>query len=66
MVIHARGGQPPYTYSVDEIIELPGPRWEFEWNTGTAMARSIQVVDATGFKLAKQWYMAAQFPPKND
>jgi hypothetical protein len=63
LVITASGGQPPYKYSVDEIIALPGPRWEFQWNAGTAMTRSIQVVDATGAKVSKPWYMRPQFPP---
>jgi hypothetical protein len=66
LVITAKGGQPPYKYTVDEIIELPGPRWDFEWNVGSAMARSIQVIDATGHKVSQQWYMAAQFPPKDE
>ena len=63
MVITLTGGQPPFKYTVDEVVELPGPRWPFEWKTGTAMARSIQVVDARGHKVSKPWYMAAQYAP---
>jgi hypothetical protein len=66
LVITVKGGVPPYKYTVDEVIELPGPRWEFQWNTGRAMARSIQVIDATGAKVSKPWYMEAQVPPKDD
>jgi hypothetical protein len=66
LVITVKGGQPPYRYTVDEVVELPGPRWPFEWNTGVQMARSIQVYDATGAKVAKPWYMPAQTPPKED
>jgi hypothetical protein len=66
LVITVRGGQPPYSYSVDEIISLPGSRWEFQWNAGTALTRSIQVVDATGNKVSKPWYVQPQFPPKDD
>jgi hypothetical protein len=62
LVIQARGGQPPYKYSVDEIIEFPEPRWQFEWKLGTAMARSIQVIDAAGTKKSKRWYMPAPRP----
>jgi len=66
LVINAWGGQPPYQYSVDEVIKLPGPRWEFQWNVNTALTRSIQVVDAAGTKVSKPWYMAPQIAPKDD
>ena len=46
------------------VVELPGPRWKFEWNTGTAMARSIQVTDARGQKVSKPWYVPAKLKPK--
>jgi hypothetical protein len=62
LVIKARGGQPPYTYTVDEIIELDGPKWPFQWNTGVAMSRSIQVIDANGTKVSKAFYIKAQVP----
>jgi hypothetical protein len=65
LVINVQGGVPPFKYTVDEVIELPGPRWQFEWNTGSAMARSIQVVDATGAKVSKPWYEPAHVPPKD-
>jgi len=64
LVITMKGGQPPFRYTVDEVVELPGPRWEFQWNTGSAMARSIQVTDARGNKVSKPWYVPAQFKPK--
>ncbi|MBN1584006.1 MAG: hypothetical protein JXA89_25075, partial [Anaerolineae bacterium] len=63
LVITVKGGTPPYKYTIDEVIELPGPRWQFEWNTGVAMARSIQVIDARGFKVSKSWYEKAKNPP---
>jgi hypothetical protein len=44
---------------VDEIIELPGPRWEFTWKVGAAMVRSIQVVDSRGQKKSRPWYEPA-------
>jgi hypothetical protein len=62
LVIKAYGGQPPYTYTVDEIIELDGPEWPFQWNTGVAMSRSIQVIDANGTKVSKPFFMKAQVP----
>jgi len=63
LVITVKGGVPPYKYTIDEVIELPGPRWQFEWNTGVAMARSIQVIDARGSKVSKSWYEKAKNPP---
>lgn len=60
LVIKATGGVPPYRYMIDNVIELPGPRWEFKWKIGTAMARSIQVIDSRGTKVSKDWYE----PPK--
>jgi hypothetical protein len=66
LVITAWGGHPPYKYTVDEAIELSGPRWEVRWNTGVPMVRSIQVIDSTGYKVSKPWYMKALFPPKDD
>jgi hypothetical protein len=62
LVINVRGGQPPYKYTVDEIIELDGPRWAFQWNTGVAMSRSIQVIDANGTKVSKSFFIKAQEP----
>lgn len=56
LVIKAWGGKPPYKYTIDEVISLPGPEWKFEWNTGVAMARSIQVIDAQGTKVSKSMY----------
>jgi hypothetical protein len=64
LVITATGGKPPFKYTVDEFLVLPGPRWKFEWNTGTAMVRSIQVTDALGAKVSKPWYEPAHVPPK--
>lgn len=66
LVINAWGGQPPYEYSVDEVIKLPGPKWGFEWNVNTALTRSIQVVDAAGTKVSKPWYMPPQIAPQDD
>jgi hypothetical protein len=66
LVITAWGGQPPYQYSVDEVIKLPGNKWEFQWNVNTALTRSIQVVDAAGTKVSKPWYMPPQIAPKDD
>jgi hypothetical protein len=66
LVITMLGGQPPFRYTVDEVIVLDGPTWDFQWDTGRAMARSIQVVDARGNKVSKPWYVAAQVPPKDD
>lgn len=66
LVIEVTGGQPPYKYTVDEVDELPGPRWKFEWNTGAQMARSIQVIDALGTKVSKPWYEPPHVPPKDD
>jgi cell division septation protein DedD len=63
LVITMLGGQPPFRYSVDEVVELDGPRWEFQWNVGSAMARSIQVTDARGHKVSKPWYVPARYPP---
>jgi hypothetical protein len=65
LVITVLGGQAPFTYTVDEVFELDGPRWAFEWNTGQPMARSIQVIDAQGQKVSKPWYVHAQTPPKD-
>jgi hypothetical protein len=66
LVITAWGGQPPYEYSVDEVINLDGPRWAFEWKVNTALTRSIQVVDAAGAKVSKPWYVEPQIAPKDD
>jgi hypothetical protein len=66
LVITVNGGQPPYQYSVDEVIKLPGPRWDFQWNVNTALTRSIQVIDANGAKVSKPWYMAGQVPPEDE
>jgi len=65
LVILVRGGQPPYRYTMDEIVELEGPRHKFEWKTGVAMSRSIQVIDANGTKVSKPFYVPAQFKPKD-
>ena len=62
LVIKVTGGVPPYKYTVDEVIKLPGPRWKFDWNTGVAMARSIQVIDAQGHKVSKMWYESPKTP----
>jgi hypothetical protein len=66
LVIKTTGGQPPFKYTVDEIVELPGPRWQFDWKLGAPMARSIQVTDATGAKVSKPWYMPAQDKHRDD
>ena len=50
---------------MDEIIELEGPRYQFEWNTGVAMSRSIQVIDANGVKVSKPFYEPAHTKPKD-
>ena len=63
LVIEVKGGQSPFKYTVDEVVELPGPRWPFEWNTGSAMARSIQVIDARGQKVSKPWYEPSHVAP---
>lgn len=65
LVIKVRGGQPPYKYFVDEVFELDGPEWEIEWNTGVAMTRSIQVVDANGTKVSKSFYEPPHAKPKD-
>jgi hypothetical protein len=66
LVITMKGGQPPFRYTVDEVVVLDGPRWAFEWSAGRPMARSIQVTDARGHKVSKPWYVKAQVPPKDE
>jgi cell division septation protein DedD len=63
LVIKVTGGRPPYKYTMDEIFELPGPESEIEWNTGAAMVRSIQVIDANGTKVSKDFYEPPHRPP---
>jgi hypothetical protein len=63
LVIKVTGGQPPYKYTLDEVIELPGPESPIEWNTGVAMVRSIQVIDANGTKVSKDFYEPPHVPP---
>jgi hypothetical protein len=65
LVIKVLDGQPPFRYTIDEVIELDGPNWPFQWNTGQPMARSIQVTDARGQKVSKPWYVEAQYPPED-
>lgn len=56
LTIQAKGGRPPYRYSIDEVIQLTGPEWEVIWAYDTAMSRSIQVTDANGTRVSKSWY----------
>jgi hypothetical protein len=63
VVVKATGGRPPYKYTMDEIFEQPGPEWEIEWNAGVAMVRSIQVIDANGTKVSKDFYEPPHKPP---
>ena len=63
LVIEVTGGQPPYKYTMDEVIELPGPESQIEWNAGVAMVRSIQVIDANGTKVSKDFYEPPHKPP---
>jgi hypothetical protein len=63
LVIKVTGGRPPYKYTLDEVIELPGPESQIEWNTGVAMVRSIQVIDANGTKVSKDFYEPPHAPP---
>ena len=63
LVIKATGGRPPYKYTLDEVIELPGPESQIEWNTGVAMVRSIQVIDAAGTKVSRDFYEPPHVPP---
>ncbi len=65
LVIQPRGGRPPYRYTIDEVIELDGPRWAFQWNTGVAMSRSIQLIDANGTKVSKPIYEPPHVKPQN-
>jgi hypothetical protein len=65
LVILVRGGQPPYSYTIDEFFELEGPRYQFEWSTGVPMVRSIQVIDANGVKVSKPLYEPAHVKPKD-
>ena len=65
LVIKVLDGQPPFRYTIDEVIELDGPNWPFQWNAGRPMARSIQVIDARGQKGSKPWYVEAQYPPED-
>jgi hypothetical protein len=63
LVIKVTGGQPPFKYTLDEVTELPGPESQIEWNTGVAMVRSIQVIDANGTKVSKDFYEPPHVPP---
>jgi hypothetical protein len=63
VVVKATGGRPPYKYTMDEIFEEPGPEWQIEWNAGVAMVRSIQVIDANGTKVSKDFYEPPHKPP---
>jgi hypothetical protein len=65
LVITVLDGQPPFRYAIDEVIELDGPTWQFQWNVARPLTRSIQVIDARGQKVSKPWYMEAQYPPKD-
>ena len=63
LVVKIRGGQPPYRYTIDEVFEFEGPRYVIEWKTGTAMVRSIQVIDANGVTVSKPLYEPPRYKP---
>ncbi|MBN1643158.1 MAG: FecR domain-containing protein [Anaerolineae bacterium] len=62
LVVLVTGGQPPFRYFLDEILEFDGPETEIEWNTGAAMTRSIQVIDANGVKVSLTFYEPPHVP----
>jgi hypothetical protein len=62
LVILTTGGQPPFRYYLDEVIELDGAETEIEWAAGAAMTRSIQVIDANGVKVSMTFYEPPHFP----
>ena len=65
LVITVLDGAPPFRYTVDEVIELDGPSWPFQWDAGRPLTRSIQVIDARGQKVSKPWYEPSHVAPED-
>jgi LysM repeat protein len=60
--IEAQGGQPPYTYYHDGLVQ-EGPTFEMAWRRCRPKPGSVAVSDATGVQLSEEYWLEAPYCP---
>ena len=60
--ITAQGGQPPYTYYHDGLVQ-DGPTFEMAWRRCRPKPGSVAVSDATGARVSEEYWLEAPYCP---
>jgi LysM repeat protein len=60
--IDAQGGQPPYTYYHDGLVQN-GPRFEMAWRRCRPKPGSVAVSDVTGAQVKEDYWLEAPYCP---
>ncbi len=60
--IEAQGGQPPYTYYHDGLVQ-DGPRFEMAWRRCRPKPGSVGLSDATGARVKEDYWLEAPYCP---